>query len=138
MHHDLKPENVLFLDDSDESDIKLADFGLALEFSPGKKFSRMAEKAYYMAPEVLHGEYLEELDLTSEPWQTISPSAKDMIAQMLCLDEKLTCTTAQALGGDAIVGRDIATFHACDHNAMSSNTAVINWAFHDVLLLIFD
>ncbi|MCO5567011.1 hypothetical protein L7F22_020694 [Adiantum nelumboides] len=63
MHHDLKPENVLFVDDFDESDIKLADFGLALEFSPGKKFSRMAGCAYYMALEVLHGEYLEEVDM---------------------------------------------------------------------------
>ncbi|MCO5580221.1 hypothetical protein L7F22_034087 [Adiantum nelumboides] len=133
MHRDLKPENVLFVDESDESDIKLADFGLALEFSPGQKFSGMAGSAYYMAPEVLHGEYSEEvdmwsagvimyvllsgvppfwghteqgifnaiqegqLDLTSEPWQTISPSAKDLIAQMLCVDVKLRCTAARAL-----------------------------------------
>lgn len=133
MHRDLKPENLLLVDDSDESDIKLADFGLALEFSPGQKFSGMAGSAYYIAPEVLRGEYAEEVDiwsagvimyvllsgvppfwghteegifdaiqegqvdLTSEPWQTISPSAKDLITQMLCVDVKLRCTPAQAL-----------------------------------------
>ncbi|MCO5581024.1 hypothetical protein L7F22_034899 [Adiantum nelumboides] len=106
----LQPNPALYSSHFDESDIKLADFGLALEFSPGlmqRERSRMARSAYYMTPKVLHGEYLEEgifnaiqegqLDLTFEPWQTISPSANDMIAQMLCLDEKLTCTTAQAL-----------------------------------------
>ncbi|MCO5581025.1 hypothetical protein L7F22_034900 [Adiantum nelumboides] len=45
MHHDLKPENVLFVDDSDELDIKLADFGLALEVSPaqGRTMQKLAE-----------------------------------------------------------------------------------------------
>ncbi|KAI5061192.1 hypothetical protein GOP47_0023697 [Adiantum capillus-veneris] len=143
MHRDVKPENILFVDDSDESDIKLADFGLALEFSPGQKFSGMAGSAYYMAPEVLCGEYSEEvdmwsagvilyvllsgvppfwghteegiftaiqegqLDLTSEPWQKISASAKDLIVQMLCVDVKLRCTPAQALEHPWIVSNTL-------------------------------
>ncbi|KAI5084685.1 hypothetical protein GOP47_0000854 [Adiantum capillus-veneris] len=65
MHRDVKPENILFLEESNTSPIKLADFGLALEFSPGKKFSGIAGSAYYIAPEVLEGEYSEEVDVWS-------------------------------------------------------------------------
>ncbi|MCO5554858.1 hypothetical protein L7F22_008394 [Adiantum nelumboides] len=65
MHRDVKPENILFVNKSDSSPIKLADFGLALEFSPGKKFSGIAGSAYYIAPEVLEGEYSEEVDVWS-------------------------------------------------------------------------
>ncbi|KAH7290819.1 hypothetical protein KP509_30G065500 [Ceratopteris richardii] len=65
IHRDLKPENILLLDHSDDSTIKLVDFGLALEFSPGQKFSGMAGSVYYMAPEVLLGKYSEEIDIWS-------------------------------------------------------------------------
>lgn len=133
MHRDLKPENILLVDDSDTSPIKLADFGLALEFSPGQKFSGMAGSAYYIAPEVLQGEYSEEidvwsagvilyvllsgvppfwgateqsifkaiqegeLDLTCDPWDKISSSAKDLISRMLCPNAKVRLTPAQVL-----------------------------------------
>ncbi|KAI5061196.1 hypothetical protein GOP47_0023701 [Adiantum capillus-veneris] len=65
MHRDIKPENILLVEDSDTSPIKLADFGLALEFSSGQKFSGMAGSSYYIAPEVLQGEYSEEIDIWS-------------------------------------------------------------------------
>eukprot|EP00250_Pteridium_aquilinum_P014110 c21787_g1_i1 orf=702-1736(-) len=65
MHRDLKPENILFVDDSDTSPIKLSDFGLALEFSSGQKFTGMAGSTFYMAPEMLQGEYSEEIDMWS-------------------------------------------------------------------------
>ncbi|MCO5577462.1 hypothetical protein L7F22_031294 [Adiantum nelumboides] len=66
MHRDLKPENVLFVDNSDTSPIKLADFGLALEFTPGQKVSGMAGSTFYMAPEILRGEdYSEKIDMWS-------------------------------------------------------------------------
>lgn len=139
MHRDLKPENILLVDDSDSSDIKIADFGLALRFSPGQKFSGMAGSAYYIAPEVLQGEYSEEIDMwsagvimyvllsgvppfwgeteqgifnsiqegeldfTSDPWQTISSSAKNLITQLLRVDVKLRWTPAEALNHQWII-----------------------------------
>ncbi|KAH7280598.1 hypothetical protein KP509_36G005300 [Ceratopteris richardii] len=65
VHRDIKPENILLLDDSDISCIKLADFGLAVEISPGQKFTDLAGSAYYIAPEVLKGEYSQEIDVWS-------------------------------------------------------------------------
>ncbi|KAH7291022.1 hypothetical protein KP509_30G073600 [Ceratopteris richardii] len=65
IHRDIKPENILLVDDSEQPTIKLADFGLALEFSPGQKFCGVAGSAYYMAPEVLDGEYSVEIDMWS-------------------------------------------------------------------------
>ncbi|KAI5061195.1 hypothetical protein GOP47_0023700 [Adiantum capillus-veneris] len=65
MHRDIKPENILLVEDSDTSPVKLADFGLALEFSAGQKFSGIAGSSYYMAPEILEGEYSAEIDIWS-------------------------------------------------------------------------
>eukprot|EP00249_Psilotum_nudum_P024859 c29309_g1_i4 orf=644-2545(-) len=65
IHRDLKPENILLATTSPSSPIKLADFGLALRFAPGKKFSGMAGSAYYIAPEILNGNYSEEVDMWS-------------------------------------------------------------------------
>ncbi|KAH7429911.1 hypothetical protein KP509_09G071200 [Ceratopteris richardii] len=66
VHRDLKPENILFLDSSDASPIKLADFGLALEFTQGQQVSGMAGSTFYVAPEVLQGlSYSTEIDMWS-------------------------------------------------------------------------
>ncbi|KAH7283868.1 hypothetical protein KP509_34G028400 [Ceratopteris richardii] len=62
---DIKPENILLLDNSETSPIKLADFGLALEFTKGQTFSGLAGSSYYMAPEIFQGEYSEEVDIWS-------------------------------------------------------------------------
>lgn len=35
-HRDFKPENILMIDSSDKSDIKLVDFGLSKTFGPGE------------------------------------------------------------------------------------------------------
>eukprot|EP00249_Psilotum_nudum_P005281 c18733_g1_i1 orf=254-1798(-) len=64
MHRDLKPENILFAT-SPSSPIKLIDFGLAVRFSRGQRFSGMVGSAYYIAPEVLNGYYSHEIDMWS-------------------------------------------------------------------------
>ncbi|KAH7444686.1 hypothetical protein KP509_02G088100 [Ceratopteris richardii] len=65
MHRDIKPENILLIDKADNSDIKLADFGLSLKFSKGQKFAGLAGSSYYIPPEILQGEYSEEIDMWS-------------------------------------------------------------------------
>ncbi|KAJ7566523.1 hypothetical protein O6H91_02G107000 [Diphasiastrum complanatum] len=65
MHRDLKPENILLATRDATSPIKVADFGLSMCFKPGQKFSGMAGSAYYIAPEVLRGEYDEAVDVWS-------------------------------------------------------------------------
>lgn len=51
-HRDLKPENILF----DCQEPKIADFGLARLMSGTSKFS-MVGTPYYLAPEVISGDY---------------------------------------------------------------------------------
>ncbi|KAJ7525320.1 hypothetical protein O6H91_17G045500 [Diphasiastrum complanatum] len=65
LHRDLKPENILLATREASSPIKVADFGLARCFKPDNKFSEMAGSAYYIAPEVLRGEYGEAIDVWS-------------------------------------------------------------------------
>ena len=60
VHRDLKPENFLMNDESEEAEIKLIDFGLSKRFSQKDQMQKMhtvVGTSYYVAPEVLKGEY---------------------------------------------------------------------------------
>ncbi|MCQ2817857.1 MAG: protein kinase [archaeon] len=63
-HRDLKPENVLLLEDSDDSPLKVIDFGLSALVGKVKMSSRVGT-AYYVSPEVLEGNYDEKCDVWS-------------------------------------------------------------------------
>ena len=63
-HRDIKTENILYK--SENSDIvKIIDFGSAVEFSPNHPLTEKAGTAYYVAPEVLKGDYNEKCDIWS-------------------------------------------------------------------------
>jgi calcium-dependent protein kinase len=52
-HRDLKPENILMIDKSDDSEIKLVDFGLTKTFGPGETCKEPYGTLCYVAPEIL-------------------------------------------------------------------------------------
>lgn len=54
-HRDLKPENLLFKDTTENSEIKLTDFGFAKE-SDGDALKTPCYTPYYVAPEILRAE----------------------------------------------------------------------------------
>jgi len=59
----LKPENIIY--DSNLKKIKLIDFGLSSFFNESCKLNSKVGTPYYVAPEVLKGEYSKECDLWS-------------------------------------------------------------------------
>ena len=65
-HRDLKPENIMY--GSDER-IKIIDFGLSKlmvqKNGINARFETVAGTPYYLAPEVLHGDYSKECDCWS-------------------------------------------------------------------------
>jgi calcium-dependent protein kinase len=65
-HRDLKPENLLYLNAGSETDnpIKVIDFGLSQIFI-NRKLKTKVGTAYYVAPEILKGEYTEKCDIWS-------------------------------------------------------------------------
>ncbi|XP_066355766.1 calcium-dependent protein kinase 29-like [Miscanthus floridulus] len=65
MHRDLKPENFLYANTSENSALKVIDFGLSVCFKPGDRFSEIVGSPYYMAPEVLKRNYGQEVDIWS-------------------------------------------------------------------------
>ncbi|KAI3826267.1 hypothetical protein L1987_00312 [Smallanthus sonchifolius] len=65
MHRDLKPENFLFVDDDEDSLMKIIDFGLSSFFKPGQVFTDVVGSPYYVAPEVLLKYYGPEADIWS-------------------------------------------------------------------------
>nr|CEL65363.1 TPA: CAM kinase, CDPK family, putative [Neospora caninum Liverpool] len=81
-HRDLKLENWVFRDDSDDAPLKLSlpqvcrspsflrvfpqiDFGFSRIFHPGVRMTAMHGTVYYVAPEVMDGKYNEKCDLWS-------------------------------------------------------------------------
>ena len=67
MHCDMKPANLLMRNPnkSDDVHIKVTDFGLATEFSPGTKQHKKQGTKVYMAPEMLLKKYDEKADMWS-------------------------------------------------------------------------
>jgi calcium-dependent protein kinase len=68
VHRDLKPENFLMNDQDEDSEVKLIDFGLSKRFSEREEVDRMhtvVGTPYYVAPEVLKGNYDKTCDIWS-------------------------------------------------------------------------
>lgn len=64
-HRDIKPENILFESQEADSDIKLIDFGLSRKYNSSEKMHTILGTPYYVAPEVLKGDYDQKCDLWS-------------------------------------------------------------------------
>lgn len=64
VHRDIKPENIMYC--TKTGDIKLIDFGLAKQnTNKFKKMQTIAGTPYFIAPEVLSGNYGKECDVWS-------------------------------------------------------------------------
>lgn len=64
-HRDIKPENILFESTDPDSDIKIIDFGLSRKYNSEEKMHTILGTPYYVAPEVLKGNYDEKCDVWS-------------------------------------------------------------------------
>ena len=64
-HRDLKPENIVFEDHSPNSPIKIIDFGTCHHFVKNEKLKSTIGTPYYIAPEVLTGNYNQLCDIWS-------------------------------------------------------------------------
>jgi len=63
VHRDLKPENILYESKAEFSDIKLIDFGLSRKFMTDDHLHSVVGSPYYVAPEVLEGNYGNKCDI---------------------------------------------------------------------------
>lgn len=69
VHRDLKLENMIMLDDRDDSPVKIADFGLSKFFSADNVLSTMCGSPQYVAPEVLGvGDGVKEYSPAVDMW----------------------------------------------------------------------
>ena len=64
-HRDLKPENILFENNSPDAEIKIIDFGLSRKYAKDEKMHSVLGAPFYVAPEVLKGNYNEKCDVWS-------------------------------------------------------------------------
>lgn len=66
-HRDIKPQNFLFENHSEDAEIKLIDFGLSKKFKKEsierKRMTSFVGTPLYIAPEVIHGDYGEKCDI---------------------------------------------------------------------------
>eukprot|EP00877_Chromochloris_zofingiensis_P004633 jgi/Chrzof1/14170/Cz08g28020.t1 len=69
VHRDLKLENMVMLNEADDSPVKIADFGLSKFFSSDNVLSTMCGSPQYVAPEVLGvGDGLKEYSPAVDMW----------------------------------------------------------------------
>lgn len=62
-HCDLKPDNFLFVDSSPDSVLKIIDFGMSKFVKRRQYFHSLRGTPYYIAPEVIQGQYNEGCDM---------------------------------------------------------------------------
>lgn len=65
IHRDLKLENFIFTNKKKNADIKLIDFGYSRSYLEGEKMTSLVGTSFYIAPEVVEGEYTKAADLWS-------------------------------------------------------------------------
>jgi len=63
-HCDLKPDNFLFKDKKEDSEVKIIDFGMA-KFLKNEFYRDLCGTPYYIAPEVWEGKYASACDMWS-------------------------------------------------------------------------
>lgn len=62
IHRDMKLENFMFSNSTEESELKMIDFGLSKHFEYGDVHEEQVGSAYTVAPEVIRGSYDERCD----------------------------------------------------------------------------
>jgi calcium-dependent protein kinase len=65
VHRDIKPENLLFLSNKPNSPLKVIDFGTSRSFTKKERMKKRFGTPFYIAPEVLDGDYDEKCDVWS-------------------------------------------------------------------------
>jgi calcium-dependent protein kinase len=65
VHRDIKPENILLEQGKDFDSIKIIDFGASLNVKQDETLSKRIGTPYYIAPEVIKGDYDSKCDLWS-------------------------------------------------------------------------
>lgn len=66
IHRDIKPDNIIFSDESFESNVKIVDFSLSTPFKKGEKFNIFCGTPGFIAPEILiEKDYTEKIDVYS-------------------------------------------------------------------------
>ncbi|OMO59553.1 hypothetical protein CCACVL1_24761 [Corchorus capsularis] len=107
MHRDLKPENFLFDNPGDDAILKATDFGLSIFYKP--------ETESGIFRQILHG----KVDFVSEPWPSISNSAKDLIQKMLERDPRQRIHAHEVLCHPWIVDDKVAPDKPLDSAVLS-------------------
>jgi calcium-dependent protein kinase len=65
VHRDLKPENILFQTKDPDSQVVIIDFGTSRIVKETEKMNKTFGTVYYIAPEVLEGQYTAKCDVWS-------------------------------------------------------------------------
>ncbi|OMJ69065.1 hypothetical protein SteCoe_33318 [Stentor coeruleus] len=92
---DIKLENLMFSNSSNSSELRLVNFHLARILQPGEILTEKVGSPYYLAPEVINGNYTEKCDL----W-----SAGVLLYVLLCGNSPFTGKTERKINESILRG----------------------------------
>ncbi|OMJ74356.1 hypothetical protein SteCoe_26745 [Stentor coeruleus] len=145
VHRDIKLENILFVSEGSNK-IKLTDFGTAANLEKNQRVSGCCGSIFYIAPEMLEGDYNEKIDiwscgilayaLSTGKWPYEERTTEEVLEKILCSPFQISADNCEGLSNE-FVSLLKEMLRIKPEERISASDAIRHKLFNDVILFYF-